>query len=535
MNTLKLALVIGVLLLFALPVLGGAMGGTAPVAPPAAPSGNTIDLSGPWKFSTDREENGQALGWQRPDFDASKWRTLSAPQPWEEQGITAPNPNWPQKDAEGGYNGYAWYRKTVTIPADWTAGTVTLRIGAIHDSDWTYVNGVQVGMTTGEDAYEQFREYTVPQTVLRVGKPNVIAIRVLDIAGEGGLHDGPVELVRETQKAAATGGAEEAGGRTYANQTNSQTKVGGSIEVPADTEVSGDAVAVGGSVTVNGHVTGEAVAVGGSVNVNPGGRVDGNATSVGGKVNRAGGATIGGEVVEMPFLPGAWTGRFRGPAMGWGNWSFDAHDFLVWLFIAVFAALVFPRRIELMARALPAAPGNIAAHGVVGFVLLPAVILALVLAAVIAMVLQVAFVVGILAIPIVAAALVAALLGIVAVIALGLAAVWLGLGQALLSAFGWRARSPWAVLLGMLLVWLSIHVPYIGGILWATVLIFAFGVALMTGAGAHEQWSSRRTSGARKREEALPVATPVATAPAPSKAQESALAETEERPEPPPV
>ena len=535
MNTLKLALVVGVLVLFALPVLGGAMAGTAPVVSPAVPSPRTMDLSGPWKFSTDREESGQALGWQKADFDASKWRVLHAPQAWEEQGITNPNLNWPENEEGGGYNGYAWYRKTVTIPADWTTGTVTLRIGSIHDSDWTYVNGVQVGMTTGKDAYEQLREYTVPQTVLRLGQPNVIAIRVLDVAGAGGIYDGPVELVRETPEAAAKGGAEEDGGRAYANQTNSQTKVGGSIEVPTDTEVSGDAVAIGGSVTVNGHVTGEAVAVGGSVNVNPGGCVDGNATSIGGRVNRAEGATIGGQVVEMPFLRGAWVGHFAREPFWWR--TDGVRDLLFWIFLALLTALLIPRRMELMARALPTAPGAAALYGVFGFIALPAVILAILLACLFVILVLLVTIVGWLAIPAVALAMAAALLGVFVIFLVGSAAVWLSLGRAILDALGRKeTRTLWAMLLGMLAVWILTQMPVIAVPVSIAVVIFGFGVAIMTGLGTHENWSSRRMDRGRG-QETPPPATPVMTAPAPPPVvvEETAPAETEERPEPPPV
>ena len=75
--------------------------------------------------------------------------------------------------------------------------------------------------------------------------------------------------------------------------------VGGSVTV--DGEVQGDAVAVGGSARINGRVTGNAVAVGGTVHLGPGSEVEGDVTSVGGKVERDPTAKVGGQVSEVAF------------------------------------------------------------------------------------------------------------------------------------------------------------------------------------------------------------------------------------------
>ena len=466
-----------------------------PAAPEApAPSSSTLDLSGPWKFATDRAENGQTLGWQKPDFDASSWRVLNAPGSWEEQGITAPNSNWPQEDPAGGYNGYAWYRKAVALPADWTTGKVTLRIGAIHDSDWTYLNGVQVGMTTGDEAYQQFREYEIPASSLRPGQQNIIAIRVLDVAGAGGLYEGPVELVRETPGATS---AEERrpGARTYPTKQSSITRVGGDVDIPADTEVTGDAVAIGGSVTVAGRVIGEAVAVAGSVNVEPGGRVNGGATAIGGSVNQAEGATISGEVVEMPFLPGWIPGiaqRYRTPWTGF-RLGYGVPELVFWLFVVLLCVFLLPRRLEVMARTLPATPGLAALVGLLGAIFSPALAIAVVLVGVFVIVVLAITIVGILAIPAAALALAAALLALPAFALIGMVAVALTLGRALLERVGHRdVATLWAALLGLALLWIICLLPTIGPLVFATVTIFGFGVALLTGLGTSPTWLIRR-------------------------------------------
>ena len=509
MKALKLALLAAVVLcLLVLVLLAAGMtiaavaGAALPVAtqvaqappPGPAPSPTTLDLAGPWKFATDRAENGQTLGWQKPDFDASSWRVLNAPGSWEEQGITAPNANWPQEDPAGGYNGYAWYRKAVALPSDWTTGKVTLRIGAIHDSDWTYVNGLQVGMTTGDEAYQQFREYEVPTTALHPGKQNIIAIRVLDVAGAGGLYEGPVELVREAPGAAP---AEESqpGTRTYANQQSGMTRVGGSVDVPADTKVTGDAVAIGGSVTVAGRVIGEAVAVGGSVNVEPGGRVDGGATAIGGRVNQAEGATVTGEVVEMPFFPGWIPGMMQHHRTPWTGLrlGYGVPELVFWLFVLLLCVLLLPRRLEVMARALPASPGPAALAGLLGAIFSPAIAIAVVLAGVFVIVVLAITIVGIIAIPAAALALAALLLALPALALVGMVAVALALGRALLDRAGQRhVATFWAALLGLVLLWFICLLPTIGPLVFATAAIFGFGVALLTGLGTSPAWLLRR-------------------------------------------
>src|SRR5438132_4566720 len=85
---------------------------------------------------------------------------------------------------------------------------------------------------------------------------------------------------------------------------------GQSLNVGADETVD-KAVAVGGSVTVAGHVRRDAVAVGGSVTLQPGARVEGDAVAVGGVVSVEEGASLEGDNVSLggtiPTMAGALT------------------------------------------------------------------------------------------------------------------------------------------------------------------------------------------------------------------------------------
>ncbi len=62
----------------------------------------------------------------------------------------------------------------------------------VDDIDTTWVNGVKVGATVG---YNLVRKYAVPAGVLKPGR-NVVAVRVLDTGGGGGIWgDEKLQLV----------------------------------------------------------------------------------------------------------------------------------------------------------------------------------------------------------------------------------------------------------------------------------------------------------------------------------------------------
>ena len=73
---------------------------------------------------------------------------------------------------------------------------------------------------------------------------------------------------------------------------------GESLNIGADETVD-KAVAIGGSVTIAGHVRRDAVAVGGSVTLLPGARVGGDAVAIGGAVSVPEGATLEGDNVSL--------------------------------------------------------------------------------------------------------------------------------------------------------------------------------------------------------------------------------------------
>jgi sialate O-acetylesterase len=124
--------------------------------------------------------DGRAL-WADPALDESRWVSIAVPSLWEDAGYAD-------------MDGIGWYRTTFALTAEEIAKGVRLGLGTIDDSDISWVNGIQVGQTEG--AYNRPRIYDVAPSALRLGR-NVLAVRVEDTGGGGGIYGDPSLLYLE--------------------------------------------------------------------------------------------------------------------------------------------------------------------------------------------------------------------------------------------------------------------------------------------------------------------------------------------------
>jgi sialate O-acetylesterase len=115
--------------------------------------------------------------WHQAEFDDRGWKTMPVPQLWE--GADLP-----------GFDGVVWFRREFTLTEAQAKAPAELYLGPIDDADQTYVNGTKVG---GLNQYNELRHYQVPAAALRPGR-NVIAIRVDDTGGGGGIYGTPDQL-----------------------------------------------------------------------------------------------------------------------------------------------------------------------------------------------------------------------------------------------------------------------------------------------------------------------------------------------------
>jgi hypothetical protein len=123
--------------------------------------------------------------------------------------------------------------------------------------------------------------------------------------------------------------------RTFNREMEARVRVGGSITVAEDEQVTGAVVAVAGSVTVNGRVNEDVVAVGGNVRLGRRAEVRGDVVVVGGTIEREPGAVVHGKVSEVGFMiPGL---HIR---PNWNAWSFPWFDSGQWRAFRLFASLV---------------------------------------------------------------------------------------------------------------------------------------------------------------------------------------------------
>lgn len=112
------------------------------------------------------------------DFDDSQWKEMSLPCLYEsDQNV-------------GSFDGVMWYRRTIEIPASMAGKDITLSLGAIDDMDRTYLDGTLIGATMEEGKYQVKRVYTIPAAQATAGS-HVLAVRVIDNMGGGGLFDKP--------------------------------------------------------------------------------------------------------------------------------------------------------------------------------------------------------------------------------------------------------------------------------------------------------------------------------------------------------
>jgi hypothetical protein len=151
---------------------------------------------------------------------------------------------------------------------------------------------------------------------------------------------------------------------------------GQSLTIGADETVD-KAVAIGGSVTVAGHVRRDAVAIGGSVTILPGASVGGDSVAIGGTVSVAEGATLEGDNVSLggaiPTTVGSMTRWVVGGPHMLSTFRFASRLMraVLVLIIALLIAVAFPVALTRTRAYLVDRPGLSALAGVavlLGFV-----------------------------------------------------------------------------------------------------------------------------------------------------------------------
>jgi hypothetical protein len=246
----------------------------------------------------------------------------------------------------------------------------------------------------------------------------------------------------------------------------------GSIKVEPGAEIR-DAVAVLGSVVLeSGAMAREVVAVGGDVRLAPGAEIANDVVSVGGTVDRDASASIGGETVAVGVPALSSLAGLLGSRMMFGQEESPAFrvgqalaKFLVYFALGLLVLALFPRRLDVVSGAFVAHPWKSIFTGLLGFVVLPLLL-----------VLLVATVIGIPLVP------VAALL-VVAAGVLGFTALAWYIGRAL-PVHPRRGTAVLQLALGTAIVVLVTQIPLLGGMAFVAAALLGFGAVLRSRFGS---------------------------------------------------
>lgn len=148
-------------------------------------------LNGPWKFHWVKRPEERPVDFYKPDYDVSSWKDIPVPSNWEMQGYGTPiytNITYPfQRNAPSVMDtpeDHSWtayiqrnpvgsYRRTFTVPANWSQRQTFLVLDGVNSAFYVWVNGQKVGYGEGTRLPS---EYNITK-FLKPGE-NMVAVEV---------------------------------------------------------------------------------------------------------------------------------------------------------------------------------------------------------------------------------------------------------------------------------------------------------------------------------------------------------------------
>ena len=142
-------------------------------------------------------KQGDDMNWAKPEWNDASWSEIDITKQWDKQGF-------PQNTYA-----YGWYRIHVNIPKSVFQGAdqqnaLIFNLPMVDDADECYLNGKLIGTTgrmptnpagffCGVDAPQNFVA-DIKQDGLRLDADNVVAVRVYNRGGSGGLYGNPLTV-----------------------------------------------------------------------------------------------------------------------------------------------------------------------------------------------------------------------------------------------------------------------------------------------------------------------------------------------------
>lgn len=201
-------------------------------------------VRGLWRF-----HKGDHADWKNADWDDSDWQQVTLPDTWEHHSDYTQD------------NVYGWYRRQLDIPEPCKGRDFDLLLGRIDDVDEVWFNGYRLGGTGAfppdyQTAWNIERRYRVPASLVRGDGSDILAVRIFDGNGEGGIYAGGAKTVRigpfdTNQSASGHFTGYTVGGIGWYRKHFTVTEVG------KRTAVCFDGVYMNAELWINGHRLGE--------------------------------------------------------------------------------------------------------------------------------------------------------------------------------------------------------------------------------------------------------------------------------------
>lgn len=129
-----------------------------------------ISLNGPWKFKyVEGDLSGDDKNFHNPDFDSSKWKSITVPSNWELQGFTESRAYGKKMK-----KGVGMYIKRIDIPSSWKDKDVFITFDGVSNDCSLYVNGQKAGYYNS--AFNRKTFNITPYILL--GKENLLTVEV---------------------------------------------------------------------------------------------------------------------------------------------------------------------------------------------------------------------------------------------------------------------------------------------------------------------------------------------------------------------
>lgn len=128
-------------------------------------STNFLSLNGKWSFNYSENPGSRPSDFYKPGYDVSEWKQINVPGNWELQGFGLPiyvniNYEWTKNPNPPGiphdHNPVGSYRRTFSLPADWTGKQVFAHFGAVKSAFYLWVNGEKVGYSQDSKTPAEF-------------------------------------------------------------------------------------------------------------------------------------------------------------------------------------------------------------------------------------------------------------------------------------------------------------------------------------------------------------------------------------------